>query len=127
MSPVYYTIPCHQSMSLVYRPHPSNAGVGIIERFYFAADSDFMTVNMVLTFQSAGQRCMDITLLQDDVLEDDQTFEVVVSSEDAAVRFVNAMTTVTISANGGKKPSLHLWVGLGHVISCACSCDHWVC
>ena len=62
-------------------------------------------MDMVLTFSSpagSAQECVPITLLLDGALEDEETFEVVVSSEDPAVVIINAITIVTISANGGK-------------------------
>ncbi len=56
---------------------------------------------MVLTFSSGASdsdtECMNVTIMDDDALEADQTFSVTLTTSDDDVNVVNSMTTVTIT------------------------------
>ncbi len=61
---------------------------------------------MVLTFSSGASdgntECMNVTIMDDDALEADQTFSVTLTEQDDNVDVVNTMTTVTITDNDSK-------------------------
>ncbi len=56
---------------------------------------------MVLTFSSGAsdgdRECMNVTIMDDDALEADETFSVTLTTSDDDVNVVNSMTTVTIT------------------------------
>ncbi len=56
---------------------------------------------MVLTFSSGASdsdtECMNVTIMDDDALEADETFSVTLTTSDDDVNVVNSMTTVTIT------------------------------
>ncbi len=61
---------------------------------------------MVLTFSSGANdgnmECMNVTIMDDDALEANQTFSVTLTEQDNAVEVVNTMMTVTITDNDSK-------------------------
>ncbi len=58
---------------------------------------------MVLTFSSGASdgsmECVNVTIINDDALEANQTFSVTITEHNDAVEVVNVMTTVTITDN----------------------------
>ena len=69
-----------------------------------AAGDDYMAVSDSLTFgpSSPTKQCVSITLLDDDYLEENETFSVSASTADSAVDIVSDTTVVTIVDNDGK-------------------------
>ena len=69
-----------------------------------AAGEDYITVSDSLTFGplSPTEQCVSITLLDDDYLEENETFSVSASTADSAVDIVSGTTVVTIVDNDGK-------------------------
>ena len=58
---------------------------------------------MVLTFSSDGNtECLNVTIMDDNALEADQTFSVTLTTSEEDVGVVNGMTTVTITDNDSK-------------------------
>ncbi len=61
---------------------------------------------MILTFSSGANdgsmECMNVTLLDEDALEADQTFSVTLTEQDDDVNVGNIMMTVTITDNDSK-------------------------
>ena len=71
-----------------------------------AAGSDFDHIRMVLTFTSGASdgdtECLNSTILDDDALEADQNFSVILTEQDDDVETVTIMTIVTITDNDSK-------------------------
>ncbi len=69
------------------------------------ASSDYAIISSVLIFISGSTdnatRCVDISILEDNALEGNQTFTVVVATSDPDVMFQTSMTSVTITDNDG--------------------------
>ncbi len=61
---------------------------------------------MVLTFSSGASNgdteCLNVTIMDDDALEADQTFSVTLTEQDDDVNVGNIMMTVTITDNDSK-------------------------
>ncbi len=61
---------------------------------------------MVLTFSSGASdndtECMNVTIMDDDALEAEETFSVTLTEQDDDVDVENNMTKVTITDNDGK-------------------------
>ncbi len=61
---------------------------------------------MVLAFSSGASdgdtECLTVTIKDDDVLEADQSFNVILTEQDDDVKAINNMTTVTITDNDSK-------------------------
>ncbi len=74
-----------------------------------------MAVNMNLTFVPGGtnQLCVNVTIVDDDILEDDETFTVDLTSQDPSFDFNNDRLVVTIPAGDGElrvcTAMLHAW------------------
>ncbi len=73
---------------------------------YATAGSDFNDTSMVLTFSSGASdsdtECMNVTIIEDEALEANQTFSVTLTTSDDDVDVVNNMMTVTITDNDSK-------------------------
>ena len=69
-----------------------------------AAGVDYVEVSNNLTFgpSSPTEQCVSITLLDDDYLEENETFSVSASTADSAVDIVSGTTVVTIVDNDSK-------------------------
>ena len=57
---------------------------------------------MDLTFSSAGSMCVDISVMDDGDLEMDETFNLMLSTEDTSVTLGNSMTVITIQDGDGE-------------------------
>lgn len=58
---------------------------------------DFTGISNTLTFSAAGIMCVEVSVLRDDLLEEDETFSLVLSTTDPAVNIANNVTQVTIT------------------------------
>ena len=98
----------------------------------FALPSDPTTVTFPITAVSDDlEVCVDITIVNDDILEGEQQFTVQidaasVSLPDVIVSTTSSSATVTIEDNEGA----HLFAGhqaLAHCIVHPCRCYYWLC
>lgn len=70
----------------------------------FASDNDYIAVEIVLTFSSAGAdlSCTTISVSQDEVLEPSEMFSLALSSTDSAVLIPVSTASVTVPNDDGK-------------------------
>ncbi len=71
--------------------------------FLVTAGSDFDDTSMVLTFSSGASsddtECMNVTIMDDDALEAEETFSVTLTESDNDVDAVDIITAVSITDN----------------------------
>ena len=68
---------------------------------FISEGADYTMVNSVLTLNASGDpACVDVATTGDDVLENDETFFVSLTSADSAVMFSASTATVVISNDG---------------------------
>ncbi len=76
-----------------------------IEIFPAVDGSDYTHVSTLMTFISGATnsavQCVDISILEDDALEGNQTFTVTLTTPDLDVMLGNDMNTITITDNDG--------------------------
>ncbi len=66
------------------------------------AGSDYINISTEAVFTTGSIRCVDISILDDNALEGDQTFTVTLSTSDPDVMLGNDVTTITIIDNDGQ-------------------------
>ncbi len=73
------------------------------------AGSDYMSISSEAVFSTGSTnndaRCENVSLLQDNALEGDQIFTVILTTSDPDVMIQTNMTSVTILDNDGNKPA----------------------
>ena len=60
---------------------------------------------------SGGRRCVNVTVLDDEVIEEDEAFKLILQSRDPAVTFVSGSSTSTVhitSDDSGKISECHI-------------------
>lgn len=69
--------------------------------FFFTASADYVSVSQNLVFVAGDtEECVLITLLDDDVQEDNETFLVTITAVDPALQIFQLSTVVTIQDMG---------------------------
>ncbi len=72
-----------------------------INIFAALAGSDYTNVSIEAIFTTGSIRCVDISILDDNALEGDQTFTVILSTSDPNVLLGNDVAIIIIRDNDG--------------------------
>ena len=68
-----------------------------------SGDVDYVSTSVTLTFDESSTRaCSDISITPDDILEDDETFSVTLTTGDGDVTLEPDTSVVTITDDDGK-------------------------
>ena len=74
--------------------------LALIECFH-TASSDYTSVYENLVFNESGVQCYNITIIMDDTVESEETFSVVLTSQDSRVDVEEYWVPVTIADSDG--------------------------
>ena len=64
--------------------------------FHYVAGLDFSPLDKTLILQAESTQCINISIKEDEVFENSETFQVIISSTDDAVAIMKPNVTITI-------------------------------
>ncbi len=86
---------------LVARLHTSANVIMLLNVSFYSGGDDFIELNETITLRNDSENCIGITLRTDLLVETNETFTVMLSTDDPAISFNRQSAEVTIIDNTG--------------------------